>query len=134
LEYQRISAEVAAFKTNVLNLYRQHIESLSTLPGHEDEVPAEKEEEPVQSPVEPAVPAAQEPAAAEMDEPGQPAQQETSPWTAVSGVSETQDEEEDFGAEIDFTNLMDAPAAPEEEPAEEEPSVFDGFQGIKFSD
>ena len=134
LEYQRISAEVAAFKTNVLNLYRQHIESLSTLPGHEDEVPAEKEEEPVQSPEEPAVPAAQEPAAAEMDEPAQPAQQETSPWTAVSGVSETQDEEEDFGAEIDFTNLMDAPAAPEEEPAEEEPSVFDGIQGIKFSD
>ena len=77
LEYQRISAEVAAFKTNVLNLYRQHIESLSTLPGHEDEVPAEKEEEPVQSPEEPAVPAAQEPAAAEIDEPAQPAQQET---------------------------------------------------------
>ncbi len=130
LEYQRISAEVAAFKTNVLNLYRQHIESLSTLPGHEEEAPAEKEEEAVQSPEELA---AQEPAAAETDEPAQPAQQEAAPWVVAAAAPEAP-EEEDFGAEIDFTNLMDAPDAPEEEPAEEEPSVFDGFQGIKFSD
>lgn len=135
LEYQRISAEVAAFKTNVLNLYRQHIESLSTLPGHEEEAPAEEETEVIRKPEEPAAPAVQEPAPVEVQEPSAPAQEEPAPWVAVGTTPATAEEEEDFGAEIDFTNLMDNPAsAEEEEPAQEEPSVFDGFQGIKFSD
>lgn len=134
LEYQRISAEVAAFKTNVLNLYRQHIESLSTLPGHEEETSDEKEAQVNPEPEEAAASAPQEPVAEKADEPSRTAQQEPSPWVVAASAEQTAQEEEDFGAEIDFTNLMDAPDAPEEEPAEEEPSVFDGFQGIKFSD
>ena len=42
LELERVKAEVAQFKNNVLSLYKQHIESLSTLPGDE---PEEAEEE-----------------------------------------------------------------------------------------
>ena len=37
LELERVKAEVAQFKNSVLSLYKQHIESLSTLPGDEPE-------------------------------------------------------------------------------------------------
>ncbi len=39
----RLKAEVACFKSNILNLYKQHIESLSLLPGAE-KAKTEKEE------------------------------------------------------------------------------------------
>lgn len=37
LNLARVQAEVAEFKSNVLNLYKQHIDSLSTLPGEEED-------------------------------------------------------------------------------------------------
>lgn len=132
LEYQRISAEVAAFKTNVLNLYRQHIESLSTLPGHEEE---KAEEEPVEAPVREAV---QTPAADPVPQeavPAPAAPAEPSPWVAAESDSAQAAMEEEFGSEIDFTDVAEPAQDPDEEtPSSEEPSVFDGFQGIKFSD
>lgn len=49
LELERIKAEVAQFKANVLGLYKAHIESLSTLPGDETEVEDfDVQEEPVE--------------------------------------------------------------------------------------
>lgn len=37
----RLKAEVAHFKSDILNLYKQHIESLSLLPGEEKKTPEE---------------------------------------------------------------------------------------------
>ena len=44
----RLKAEVAHFKSDILNLYKQHIESLSLLPGEEKKKPnsQKNEEEP----------------------------------------------------------------------------------------
>lgn len=123
LEYQRISAEVAAFKANVLSLYKQHIESLSTLPDYEEEEPAAEEAEQAQ-PVEadaPA-PAAEEPA---------PSPEADASW-AAEPVEEPAEEE--FGAEIDFATLLDNGDENEQAPAAPAETAFDGFQGIKFSD
>ena len=130
LEYQRISAEVAAFKTNVLNLYRQHIESLSTLPGREEE--KEEEELTVAPQEEPAAEPSVEPADPEPN----PPQAEPEPWVAAeSAAQNTELDEQEFGTEINFAGVTDAADEPDEEDAPpEEPSVFDGFQGIKFSD
>lgn len=46
-ELERVHAEVAHFKASILNLYKSHIESLSTLPGGEAEAeePEAAEEE-----------------------------------------------------------------------------------------
>ena len=139
VELERIQAEVAHFKSSVLNLYKQHIESLSTLPGEEE--PAEPAEEIQQEAVEAApefipaeapvqdIPAQQEPAAPEAF--AAPAEPEVQPeggedlWGA------------DFPREVpeDATVVFDPEPAPEEPAADEPlPSILDGFQGIKFSD
>ena len=124
LEYQRISAEVAAFKSSVLSLYRQHIESLSTLPGNEpEEQPAEEPETASQE--EPAVVA---PAPEAQPAPAEKA--ESADW-AVATEADEEEPEEEFGAEIDFSTLLSADE-PEDKPAspQRETSPFDGFQGI----
>ena len=41
----RLKAEVARFKSDILNLYKQHIESLSLLPGEEKKKPEEPKPE-----------------------------------------------------------------------------------------
>ena len=40
-EYDRVRLEVTRFKSDVLNLYRSHVESLSRLPEFQKEEPAE---------------------------------------------------------------------------------------------
>ncbi|WP_418973207.1 DivIVA domain-containing protein, partial [Allofournierella sp.] len=52
LQLESIKAEVAQFKNNVLSLYKQHIESLSTLPGGDAEEEEELEPE-TEAPAEP---------------------------------------------------------------------------------
>ena len=42
-EYDRVRLEVTRFKSDVLNLYRSHVESLSRLPEFQKEEPAEAE-------------------------------------------------------------------------------------------
>ena len=49
----RLKAEVARFKGEILNLYKQHIESLSLLPGEEKKKPNSQKNE--EKPEEPAV-------------------------------------------------------------------------------
>lgn len=137
LELERVKAEVAQFKNNVLSLYKQHIESLSTLPGDEPEEPQEEAELP------------EEPAAL----PGQEEQPPEPPTQTFEPVSEANDPIEQFP---DLSALYAQPEEPQQEPApqpeeptrtfapaqpapQQEPvppvsSVFEGFQGIKFSD
>lgn len=148
LELERVKAEVAQFKNNVLSLYKQHIESLSTLPGDEpeeaeEEVPASVEEtvepEPAAAPQEPETPAEAEPfgqtfdAAPEPDDP-------ISRFPDLSALYGMQAQEEEPAAEEPeeeptrtFVPGQTRPAAPQPEtpPAS---SVFEGFEGIKFSD
>ena len=148
LELERVKAEVAQFKNNVLSLYKQHIESLSTLPGDEseeaeEEVPAPVEEtvepEPAAAPQEPETPAEAEPfgqtfdAAPEPDDP-------ISRFPDLSALYGMQAQEEEPAAEEPeeeptrtFVPGQTRPAAPQPEtpPAS---SVFEGFEGIKFSD
>ena len=142
LELERVKAEVAQFKNSVLSLYKQHIESLSTLPGDEPEEPEE----------EPSSPAEEEPEAAAPQEPQAPAE----PDLFGESFDEQEQPEDPIGQFPDLGALYDAPQAPEEETPGEEPtrtfvpgqsrpapqqaeapsapSVFEGFEGIKFSD
>ena len=119
LEYERIRAEVSQFKASVLGLYRQHIESLSTLP--EEEIAAEQEEpvvEPVAAPAEQVVAAEQTaPVAAEAAQPEEPAAEAEAQPAAVSFWDK------------ELTELTEN--APK---AEEKPPVLNAFQGIRFSD
>ena len=130
------------FKNSVLSLYKQHIESLSTLPGDEPEEPEE----------EPSSPAEEEPEAAAPQEPQAPAE----PDLFGESFDEQEQPEDPIGQFPDLGALYDAPQAPEEETPGEEPtrtfvpgqsrpapqqaeapsapSVFEGFEGIKFSD
>lgn len=117
LEFERVRAEISQFKASVLDLYRQHIESLSTLP---DEETAEEEEPAAEVapfiPVEPVAPVAVEPV------------EETAP------VEESAEEVEQQPASASFwdkelTELTENAPKPEEKPA-----VLNAFQGIRFSD
>ena len=45
-EYDRVRLEVTRFKSDVLNLYRSHVESLSRLPEFQKETPAQEDAEP----------------------------------------------------------------------------------------
>lgn len=58
-EYERVRLEVTRFKSDVLNLYRSHVESLSRLPEFQREQPAPAEEEKVSEQPEEAVSAAE---------------------------------------------------------------------------
>lgn len=144
LQLESIKAEVAQFKNNVLSLYKQHIESLSTLPGGDAE---EEEPEPeIEAPAGPEAQAAeapvfaaleQEPAAPAAEKPEEPDLIDTFPdLAALYGLEGLGAEP---GQEPDGLPAEDPePAAPyiPQAPAPEKPasSVFEGFQGIKFSD
>lgn len=72
LELARMQEEVGRFKNNVLALYRQHIESLSTLPDAPGTEPAKlPETEPVQ-PEETAAPEAEKPSLFDLSSEAQP--------------------------------------------------------------
>ena len=149
LELERIKGEVAQFKTNVLSLYKQHIESLSTLPGEEPEEPEEQQE--------PEEPEAPEETAADQQPELQPVQPQPEPpaETALPEVEidlEQPVQDDPISRFPDFSGLYGAgagaqppqaeeptraftPAAkPKDEPEEAPPAGFEGFEGIKFSD
>lgn len=144
LQLESIKAEVAQFKNNVLSLYKQHIESLSTLPGGdaeeeepepETEAPAGPEAQAAEAPVFAAL--EQEPAAPAAEKPEEPDLIDAFPdLAALYGLEGLGAEP---GQEPDGLPAEDPePAAPyiPQAPAPEKPasSVFEGFQGIKFSD
>ena len=143
LELERVKAEVAQFKNSVLSLYKQHIESLSTLPGDEPEEAEEEapealeeteEPEPAAAPEEPEAPAEEEPFAASI-EPDDPISRFPD-LSALYGMQETEQEpaqqEEEEPTRTFVSGQAQAPAPqPETPPAS---SIFEGFEGIKFSD
>ncbi len=126
-ELARLQAEVAKFKADVMSLYRQHIESLATLP----DAPEAEEEAPVE---EPAPAPAEEPA-----EPAPvPAMEESAEEESFDTPVEAPEEEIAVPAEepasaftLDLSGLVDEEIAPAGQP---KPSILDSFQGIKFSD
>lgn len=64
----RLKAEVAHFKSEVLNLYKQHIESLSMIPGAEDKSKKEAQHQEPEAQPEAAQEASQEAAPAQPEE------------------------------------------------------------------
>lgn len=139
LHFEHIKAEVAQFKNNVLGLYKQHIETLTTLPGDEEEQQAPEETLP-EFFDQPAEPEAETPVAA------QPVQNNViDDFPDLSALfSEPEQEFAEPAQEESLWDIAQAESAPAEPsapvqqaPAEDDPSpagLFEGFQGIKFSD
>ena len=128
-EYDRVRLEVTRFKSDVLNLYRSHVESLSRLPEFQQEAPPEA------APAVHAQPA--QPAAAPLTEEIDQAQPEAEAAPAEEEAAED-DKSEDFW-EKDESQLkikLDPSQAPVGADEEEEPAEPDyaAFKGVKFSE
>ncbi len=137
-EYDRVRLEVTRFKSDVLNLYRSHVESLSRLPEFQKETAAQDAEqaEPAAEESEPA--AAAQPQAADVQEPeaepAQPAQEDAEPAAVVEDDDDkAADSSEDFWAKDESQLKLDPPPAPPADFKPDEPD-YDAFQGVKFSD
>ncbi len=140
IELQRVRAEVAQFKADVLSLYKRHIESLSTLPETEDYPLRERQDEYL--PEKPAVPAAPAPVPVPVqpDPPApKPVPTPVQPEPVQAPVPEPEPAPVQTPQEVldvnsfwaqDESNLSQAEAAL----TKEEQPVFQGFKGIKFSD
>ena len=99
----------------MLGLYRQHIESLSTLPEYEEEQPAEEPAAALLAETAPVEPVA-EPVAPVAEPEAEPVEQEVNELT-------------DFWEQDEQELTQSAPKAePEAAPG------FNAFQGIRFSD
>lgn len=113
-EYDRVRLEVTRFKSDVLNLYRTHVESLSRLPEFQ-----QKEEEAAQDADEEQLPEA-ETADAETTEETAPAAE--APETEAAAPAA--DKGEDFWAKDESQLKLDPPPA--------DPNA--AFQGVNFSE
>ena len=128
-ECDRVRLEVTRFKSDVLNLYRSHVESLSRLPEFQKEEPEA---------AEPAVEEkAEETTAAALTEEIEQAQPETDAAPADEETAED-DKSEDFWSkdESQLKIKLDpsqAPVGAEEEEEPEEPD-YAAFKGVKFSE
>lgn len=117
-EYDRVRLEVTRFKSDVLNLYRSHVESLSRLPEFQREQPAPAEEKEVSEQPEEAVsaaePAVEQPVLTEEEAPEE-------------GEDTSADEQsEAFWAQDESQLKLEIP--PEARPD------YAAFQGVQFSD
>ena len=126
-EYDRVRLEVTRFKSDVLNLYRSHVESLSRLPEFQKEEPAEAAVEEK----------AEETTAAALTEEIEQAQPEAEAAPTEEEAAED-DKSEDFW-EKDESQLkikLDPSQAPVGADEEEEPAEPDyaAFKGVKFSE
>ena len=139
-EYDRVRLEVTRFKSDVLNLYRSHVESLSRLPEFQKETKEAAQDAPAQD-AEPAQetaaeqPAAQPDAAPAADAAAAPAEQpaETTKTTepaAPADDDKAADSSEDFWAKDESQLKLDPPPA---DMKPDEPD-YDAFQGVKFSE
>ena len=123
-EYDRVRLEVTRFKSDVLNLYRSHVESLSRLPEFQKEEPEA---------AEPAVEEkAEETTAAALTEEIEQAQPETDAAPADEETAED-DKSEDFWSKDESQLKLDPPPAPPADFKPDEPD-YDAFQGVKFSE
>ena len=123
-EYDRVRLEVTRFKSDVLNLYRSHVESLSRLPEFQKEEPEA---------AEPAVEEkAEETTAAALTEEIEQAQPEADAAPADEENAED-DKSEDFWSKDESQLKLDPPPAPPADFKPDEPD-YDAFQGVKFSE
>ena len=116
-EYDRVRLEVTRFKSDVLNLYRTHVESLSRLPEFQ-----QKEEAAAQD-------AGEELPEAEAADAG--AAEEAAPAAdAPEDGAAAPEKGEDFWAKDESQLKLDPPPA---DMKPDEPD-YDAFQGVKFSE
>ena len=126
-EYDRVRLEVSRFKSEVLNIYRTHVESLSHLPEFQKDETEEK--------------AGEQPAAeAEPESEKQTSEQETAEAAAPATEADqaedpaendkAEESSEDFWAKDETQLKLDPP------PADAKPGELedDAFQGVKFSE
>ena len=135
-EYDRVRLEVTRFKSDVLNLYRSHVESLSRLPEFQKETPAQEaaDAEPAADEAEPA--AATQLQAADVQpeaEPAPAAEEDAEPAASAEDDSKAADSSEDFWAKDESQLKLDPPPAPPADFKPDEPD-YDAFQGVKFSE
>ena len=135
-EYDRVRLEVTRFKSDVLNLYRSHVESLSRLPEFQKETPAQEaaDAEPAADEAEPAAVAQLQAADVQPEaEPVPAAEEDAEPAASAEDDSETADSSEDFWAKDESQLKLDPPPAPPADFKPDEPD-YDAFQGVKFSE
>ena len=133
-EYDRVRLEVTRFKSDVLNLYRSHVESLSRLPEFQ------KEEAPAEEPAaEEAAPEADETAEelAEQLDDAAAKTEDTAPAAPAAAAKDapaednTEDEEsKDFWEKDESQLKLDPPPADAATTAPD----YAAFQGVKFSE
>lgn len=131
-EYDRVRLEVTRFKSDVLNLYRSHVESLSRLPEFQ------KEEAPAEEPEESAAEDEVEETTAELNEKLDNAVDAKAPETAEADDAAADDAAEDGDAEKseDFWEKDESQLKLDPPPADAAPTAPDyaAFQGVKFSE
>ena len=135
-EYDRVRLEVTRFKSDVLNLYRSHVESLSRLPEFQKQTPAQEaaDAEPAADEAEPAAAAQLQAADVQPEaEPAPAAEEDAEPAASAEDDSETADSSEDFWAKDESQLKLDPPPAPPADFKPDEPD-YDAFQGVKFSE
>ncbi len=134
-ELERAKAEVAQFKNSVLSLYKQHIESLSRLPGEEEmeeeaAAPAVQQEPQLEEPVlQP-----EEEVAAEPENTPEETQEPMDSFPDLASLYEDKDAGWNLNADETETAAPEAPAKETETAGQPARGLFEGFQGIKFSD
>lgn len=135
-EYDRVRLEVTRFKSDVLNLYRSHVESLSRLPEFQKETPAQEAAD-----AEPAADEAESAAAAQLQaadvqpeaELAPAAEEDAEPAASAEDDSKAADSSEDFWAKDESQLKLDPLPAPPADFKPDEPD-YDAFQGVKFSE
>jgi len=134
-EYDRVRLEVTRFKSDVLNLYRSHVESLSRLPEFQKDEKADADKKAAD---EPAEPAAEEPvedqAAVQQPEAEAPAQEPDTAGKETDSAADAEDDKavessEDFWEKDESQLKLDPPAD-----AKPDGPDYDAFQGVKFSE
>lgn len=151
-ELKQMRQEIGHFKANVLNLYKQHIESLSLLAAFEEPVDRSAQPVPVQTyqaPVEeaPAEPEQPKEVVPEVKEAPKEVELEEvapllvdSPEVEIEMPAASEKEPRRFnlgplvGEEMDTAEFDFSVENTETQAGDELPSVFDGFKGISFDD
>ena len=127
-EYDRVRLEVTRFKSDVLNLYRSHVESLSRLPEFHKEEEAEQED----APADAETPAEEPTTAAAVTE--EIAEAEAQPEADAAPDEEPAEKSsEEFWAQDESQLKLDPPPAPAAEDAAADPD-YAAFKGVKFSE
>lgn len=152
-ELKQMRQEIGHFKANVLNLYKQHIESLSLLAAFEEPVERGAQSVPVQTyqapveevPVEPEVSEVAVPEVQEVPEEAVEVEEVApllvdSPDVEIEMPVTPEKEPRRFnlgplvGEEMDTSEFDFSVENTETQAGDELPSVFDGFKGISFED